>query len=189
MEATLADGKAQLRLLRDDDAEALWPYVSNPELSKFMSWDPHANIDQTRAFITDVRRRMDEGSNVTWVVELEGKASGLVSLIGILRTHRSLRYDKGELAYWLGPEFRGRGIATEAVAAAMCFGFEELGLNKITVAHVRENDASKNLILRLGFRHVGIEHSHFAKHGRWFDHVTYELLKSDWVKGPTGKRS
>lgn len=146
-----------------------------------MSWHPHRSLDVTRAFIEDVVRRVGEGTNATWVLEQDGAVCGLVSLIAILRRHRALRYDKAELAYWLGAGFRGKGLATEACAAVLAHGFEKMALNKVTVAHVRENRASGDLIRRLGFRRVGVEKRHFEKDGRWYDHILYELLHSDWA--------
>jgi RimJ/RimL family protein N-acetyltransferase len=178
---TVGTQRLTMRPIEPRDAEAIWPYVSDPDTSRFMSWNPHRSIEETRAFIADVRRRMDDGATFAWIVEEResGAVCGIVSLIGILRTHRALRYDKAELAYWIGKPFQQRGYATEACKAALEYGFETLNLHKVTVAHARENEASKNLILRLGFREVGVEYQHFSKNGHWIDHVIYELLRSD----------
>jgi ribosomal-protein-alanine N-acetyltransferase len=175
--------RLRLRPIALGDAEALWPYVSEPEISRYMSWAPHRTLDETRAFIADVLRRIDVGANATWVVLVDGGVAGIVSLIAVMRSHRALRYDKAELAFWLGAPYRGRGVATEACTLAMRYGFETLALNKITVAHVAQNDASHELIERLGFRRVGVERRHFCKGGVWFDHVGYELLAQEWRLG------
>ncbi len=176
---TMTTPRLELRPIAEHDAEAIWPYVSDPEISRYMSWDPHETIEQTRAFTTDVVRRMGEGTTIAWaVIEREtGKVCGLVSLIAIMRVHRALRYDKAELAYWIGPPFQGRGYAVEACRAVLDYAFGQMGLNKITVAHDLENLASRALIARLGFREVGIEYRHFNKGGRWIDHVIYEMLR------------
>lgn len=181
---TIATPRLLLRPLQEDDAERIWPYVSDPGTSRYMSWNPHESLEVTKAFIADVRRRASEGSTQAWIVTESETATvvGLVSLIAILRSHRALTYNKAELAYWIGGPFRGRGYATEATRAVVAHAFEDLSLNKITVAHAAQNDASRKLIERLGFRRVGVEYQHFAKDGEWLDHVTYELLASDWRK-------
>jgi RimJ/RimL family protein N-acetyltransferase len=178
--ANLTTKRLTLRVLSEGDVEAIWPSVSDPEVSRYMAWSPHASRDETLAFIRDVRRRMAEGTTIAWVIEDHERFCGLVSLIAIARKHRALQYDKAEFAYWLAADARGRGIATEACQAVMRYAFERLALNKLTVSHVAENGASKGLIERLGFRHVGIEYRHFSKDGRWFDHLLYELLRADW---------
>jgi RimJ/RimL family protein N-acetyltransferase len=181
-DAVLKTERLTLRVLRESDLEAIWPYVADAEISRFMSWVPHDSMEETRAFISDVRRRMAEGVTIAWIIEEQGNVCGLVSLIGIVRKHRALHYDKAELAYWLGRDFRGRGIATEACEAVLRYAFNRLDLNKIVVAHVTQNDASRDLILRLGFRCVGTEYQHFSKEGQWFDHVLYELLRTAWLQ-------
>ena len=96
-----------------------------------------------------------------------------------MRRHRALTYNKAELAYWLGTRHQGKGIATEAVGRTVRYAFEQLGLHKLFVSHFSVNDASKKLILRLGFRFVGVQREEFQKDGVWYDHVLYELLESD----------
>ncbi len=179
---TLTTPRLELRPIVESDAEAIWPYVSDPEISRYMSWHPHDSLETTHAFIADVRRRMSEGSTISWVLveRASGAVCGLVSLIAIMRGHRALRYDKAELAYWVGRPFQGKGYALEACRAALAYAFGEMALNKITVAHDLENAASRALIKRLGFREVGIEYRHFNKDGRWIDHVIYELLGNDF---------
>lgn len=179
---TIATPRLRMRPISPGDAEAIWPYAADPDTSRFMSWNPHRTLEETKAFIADVSRRMADGTTIAWIVAERdsGAVCGIVSLIGILRTHRALRYDKAELAYWIGKPFQRRGYATEACSAALEYAFGSLCLNKVTVAHAAENAASKNLIVRLGFREVGTEYQHFAKNGRWIDHVIYELLRSDY---------
>lgn len=176
---TLTTERLELRPIRNEDAPGIWPHVSDPEIARYMSWEPHESLDVTRRFIEDVVRRMEQGSTVSWTIRERpsGSVCGLVSLIAIMRTHRALRYDKAELAYWIGQPFQGQGYATEACRAVLDYAFGELNLNKVTVAHDAENAASAALIRRLGFRRVGIEHRHFQKNGRWIDHIIYELLR------------
>lgn len=175
---SLATERLDLCPIRREDTEYIWPYVSDPEISRHMSWEPHASLEVTEAFISDMLRRMEDGSSITWVIRerFTGDACGLVSLIAIVRTHRALRYDKAELAYWIGRPFQNKGYATEACRAVIDYAFGPLALNKIAVAHDAENTASEALIRRLGFRRIGIEYKHFCKNGRWIDHVVYEML-------------
>src|SRR5579862_9708377 len=113
---TITTERLTLRPLALGDAEGLWPYVSDPEISRNMSWHPHKDITETRAFVEDVVRRAKDGSTIAWVMRERGndEVVGLVSLLAIMKAHRALRYDKAELAYWVGRPFQGRGYATEA---------------------------------------------------------------------------
>ena len=62
-----------------------------------------------------------------------------------------------ELGYHLKPEFWGHGLAAEAGRAAIEFGFGRLGATAIFAGHHPENAASRNVLLKLGFRYTGDE--------------------------------
>ena len=64
---------------------------------------------------------------------LELRATG--ELAGGIGLHLEPRFDRAEAGYWLGRPHWGRGLATEALAALLLFGFAELGLNKIYATH------------------------------------------------------
>src|SRR5690349_8245053 len=98
-----------LRPLTIDDVDTLWPYVSNPEISKDMSWQAHQNISETKEFIQGVIQSMELGKSITWAIFMNDQFCGVFSLIAILRKHRSLVYDRAEIAYWAGLEFQKKG--------------------------------------------------------------------------------
>jgi [ribosomal protein S5]-alanine N-acetyltransferase len=170
-----------LRPISEDDADILWPYVSNPEISKDMSWEAHKSISDTRAFIDGTLANMKAGKTITWCIYFEEKFCGVFSLISILRTHRALTYDRAELAYWLGPEFQGKGIMTEAGKKVIEYGFSVLKLNKIVVGHHVNNKNSENLILRLGFKFLYEEQEVFKKNNEWITCKFYELRAKEYL--------
>ncbi|MBC7388826.1 MAG: GNAT family N-acetyltransferase [Opitutaceae bacterium] len=177
---TLKTRRLELKPLALSDADALWPYVSNSEISKLMAWDAHQNIETTISFLQGVQKNFDDGKTISWGIHFEGNIIGIFSLISILKSHRSLTFDKAELAYWIGPEFAGKGYMTEAGEAVLHFAFETLGLNKIYVGHHAGNDKSKGLIERLNFKFTHIEEQAFKKHGDWIDVFYYQMLKKEY---------
>jgi RimJ/RimL family protein N-acetyltransferase len=58
-----------------------------------------------------------------------------------------------EVGWRLAGPYRGRGLATEAGAAALEFGFTTGGLGRIVSIYEPENVASRRVMDRLGFRH------------------------------------
>ena len=65
---------------------------------------------------------------------------------------RPRRENVPELGYHLRPEFWGQGLALEAARAAIEFGFDRLGATAIFAGHDPQNEASKKILLKLGFR-------------------------------------
>src|SRR5215831_16983417 len=56
-------------------------------------------------------------------------------LIGEIGLHLDKNNNNAQFGYWVAEPFWNNGIATEAVAAILKFGFEKLDLNKIYATH------------------------------------------------------
>lgn len=170
-----------LRTLELDDVDVLWPDVSDAEIARFMAWDAHTDTSQTLEFLRAEVARREAGKGVTWAIFKQDVFCGIVSLIGMIRTHRGLTYDQAELAYWLSRRVRRQGIMTEACERVLEFAFRDLRLHKIVVGHFATNRASEDLVKRLGFRWIGEQIEEFEKHGAWHNHKLYELLDRDFA--------
>jgi RimJ/RimL family protein N-acetyltransferase len=59
-----------------------------------------------------------------------------------------------EVGWRLSVPWRGRGLATEAGAAALEFGFTTGGLDRVVSIYEPENEASGRVMERLGFTHL-----------------------------------
>ena len=171
-----------LRPLEPADLDVIWADISDPEISRYMAWEAHTDRAQTMYFLKNEQARREAGKGITWAIFKDNSFCGIFSIIGIVRSHRALTYNKAELAYWLGRKYQGQGIMTEAGRRVLQFAFQELGLHKIFVSHFSINKASENLIKRLGFRYVGEQRAEFQKAGVWYDHKLYELLEVEFAE-------
>lgn len=170
------------------DAEAFWPYVSDPALPYFMTWEAHRDISETVAFLRYCEQNAAAGHNAIWAIVDEGGAiAGLVGLHDITRMFRAWRKDVAELGYWIAPSKQGRGYMTEAARAVVDAAFTRLGLHKVVVGCLAENVRSKRVIEKLGFRHVGEQRDHAFRHGRWWNHLSYELTEPAWSSANVGR--
>jgi ribosomal-protein-alanine N-acetyltransferase len=169
-----------LRPFRDGDVDEIWPWVSDPAFPRAMSWAAHVDRSETRAFIQDGRARLAHGTAITWAIEHEGRASGCISLENIRWQQRTWRTDRAELGYWLAPPLWGHGLMTEAAQAIVRFGFDVLSLHKITVGCLADNDGSRRVIEKVGFRAVGKLEEDVWRDGKWHAHLRYELVSSEW---------
>ena len=83
------------------------------------------------------------------------------------------------LGYWLDHEVCGRGLMTTAVAAFTHWCFADLRRHRVQIRAARENIASRNIPLRLGFQEEGVlrQASIVAKQRQ--DVVVYARLRTD----------
>lgn len=168
--------RLDLRPISVNDLNSIWPYVTDYEISKYMSWEPHQEKKETSLFLERLEDNFRTGKSITWSIFSNNQFCGIFSIISILMNHRALVYKRGELAYWLGTEYQGQGIMTEAGKAVVQYAFTELDLHRLVVSHFSINESSEKLIKRLGFRFIGEEKHAFKKEEIWHNHKLYELI-------------
>lgn len=168
--------RLQLQPANVEYVEDVFHMSRDPEISRFLAWDPPQHRDETDAMLWSLEAAMKREESYHWIACANDQAVGIVSLIDVKRQHRCWKIDRAELAYWIGKKHQGRGYATEAARAVMQYAFRNLGFHKLRVYHADGNDASANTINKLGYRLVGIEKEAFYKNDEWHDLVHYEMI-------------
>ena len=88
---------------------------------------------------------------------------------------------RAEIGYHITLEAnKNKGLMSEALAAILAFGFQELQLNRVEALIGRENTASQKLVQKFGFIQEGILREHYCKNGIIEDSVVFALLKRDF---------
>jgi len=90
--------------------------------------------------------------------------------------------ERAELGYWIAVPWWGNGYATEAAAALVGYGFEQLRLHRIMARHFGSNPASGRVMQKIGMVREGLLREHFVKWGEREDIVVYGVLARD--RGP-----
>jgi len=161
-----------------EDVNRLYQLMSEVKLTHYLTWEPHRNIETTKAVVQSLIDAQNNDRGYHWCVYLNDEIIGLVSLIDVKRKIRTWTIDRAELSYWIGINYHGNGYATEAGNGVIDFGFLNLNLHKIIVAHAKENIESKNICTKLNFTLYAIEHDAFQKNNIWYDLIWYELIKT-----------
>ncbi len=172
--------RLRLRPMTPGDVDDIWPYASDPTFPRFMTWAAHKDRDETHAMIAAFAHNLAAGTEVVWAIEHDGRASGMIGLHQIEWQLRAWRVDRAQLGYWLAPRLAGQGLMTEAAQAVVSWGFDTLGLHKISVGCVEDNVASKRVIEKLAFRFVGRREDHAFRDGAWMHHLDYEITVAEW---------
>jgi [ribosomal protein S5]-alanine N-acetyltransferase len=83
------------------------------------------------------------------------------------------------LGYWVGARHARRGHMLAAIRVVLPFAFEVLHLHRLEAACVPENEASRALLAKMGFREEGRARRYLQINGEWRDHILYALLEGD----------
>ena len=174
---TLETDRLILRGMRVSDAEDMFDYARRPSVTRYLPWDPHADIDETREYLTYVCQRYRTGDFYDWGVV--DKASGrLIGKCGF--TSFNCPHDSAEIGYVLNPAFQGRGLATEAVRRVLDFGFTELGLHRIEAHFMEGNDTSLRLMERVGMTLEGYARESMRIKGKYCTVGTCAILRHEY---------
>lgn len=168
-----------LRPITIDDASAMHGYKSDPDAVRYVPYAPleRAEVERRIATTWSTTRFTQQGDAVCLAVEERetGRLLGDVVLFWRSELDRA-----GEVGYIFDPDVAGQGFATEAVAALLALGFDELGLHRVSARIDERNTASVRVVERLGFRHEArLVESEWFKDG-WATMLVFGLLASEW---------
>jgi len=139
-----AGDRIALRAPLPDDAEALFAAVtSDPEVTRYLSWPPHRNVEETRSVITGL---FNVGIDHTWLIALRDSGE-LVGQIGYLDTESHAV----QVGYALGRQFWGRGLAGEALRLLVDHLSADPALFRVAAYVHPDNLRSARVLERAGF--------------------------------------
>ena len=86
-----------------------------------------------------------------------------------------------EIGYSVVRAYRGRGVATEAVAALVDEGFRRAKLNEIRAYCLPENTSSRAVLRRTGFEDAGMLQRGATVQGKPVDVILHSLERERWA--------
>ncbi|MFS4505744.1 GNAT family N-acetyltransferase [Clavibacter sp. Sh2141] len=170
----------RIRLLTPDDAPAL----SDLRLRSraFLApWEPvrpaeHDTPAGQRADVEAALAHHARGQRVPLaILDDDGSVAGRLDLTGIVRG----AFESCAMGYWLAEDRTGRGLATDAVRAAVALAFGDLGLHRVEAGTLPGNRASQAVLARAGFTRYGLAPRYLRIAGEWQDHVLFQRLADD----------
>ncbi len=177
-QATLETGRLWLRPLQPSDAAAIQQAASARAVADTMISLPHPYpAGEADRYLARRQAELERGLSATFALVRKADAgfAGLIELRAIEREH-----SQAELSFWLAVEAWGLGYMTEAVAAVVAFGFDNLGLNRLYAFHMLRNPASGRVLQKNGFRREGLLRQRVRKWGRFEDVALWAILREDW---------
>jgi RimJ/RimL family protein N-acetyltransferase len=164
----LALKSCTIRPWRLDDAESLAKHANNRKVwLGLRDLFPHPySVKDAREFL---QRTTTEQPATNFCIEIEGVAAGGIGV----RLGQDVHRHTAGLGYWLGEEFWGCGIMTEAVAAFTDSCFENFPIRRIYAEAFANNPASARVLEKAGFVFEGRLKNNAVKDGKLLDSLLY----------------
>jgi RimJ/RimL family protein N-acetyltransferase len=89
------------------------------------------------------------------------------------------KFNHAEIGYWLGSKYWGQGITSRCVQAMVRFGFQRLGLQRISAVIFSPNTRSESVLRKNGFVHEGTMRDRYVLDGKPVDGEIFAILSRD----------
>ena len=166
-----------LRPVRMKDADDIFRYASDPEVARYVMWEPHRSISDTREYIRYIRSLYRRGLPSSWAVvhRLSGHVIGSIGFVGYSPVHHA-----AEVGYSFSREYWNRGFATQALCAVIDSAFDRIpGLHRLEAQHDVRNPASGRVMEKCGMCREGVLRGRLWNKSEFVDVALYSILRSD----------
>jgi len=141
---TIETERLILRHIEDHDLHSIFEYCSNPEVSKFTTWDPHKNLEDSQKLISYAKTNYQRGLSEPLAITFKENPDKLIGTVGWFwnsEINKSI-----EIAFALSPAFWGQGIVVEACGGLINEALNNNEILRITSRCIAENKPSARVM-------------------------------------------
>lgn len=161
-----------------DDAKVVQQLAGDPYIAETTLYIPHPYEDgMAEQWIETHAHNFHEDRSL----ELAIVHSEEQHVIGAICIGCNRNFDHGELAYWIGRQYKNNGYCTEAAKGIVRYAFDEMKLNRIFARYLGKNPASGKVMEKLGMKYEGRLRQHVRKWNQYEDLVYYGLLRDEYI--------
>ncbi len=141
--------RLRLRYINENDVETAFnAWTSDPEVTKYLTWNAHASIDETKYIFDIWIKEYEDPDTYRWGIERK-EDNALMGMIDVVRVEDGAPV----IGYCTAKMYWGNGYMTEALGAVVEELFDN-GIDTIKISAVDENIGSNRVIEKCGFRFV-----------------------------------
>jgi RimJ/RimL family protein N-acetyltransferase len=153
-----------LREYSESDLDRLVALANNKNVSRYLVYTfpyPYTKGDGQWWIGTGSKR----AGSISRAIEYQGLFVGGVGIT----PQEGWRQHLGEIGYWIGEEYWGKGIATAALKQMTDYAFATLQLRKLYAPVLAPNVASMRVLTKSGYAREAVLEAEVQKDGRFFD--------------------
>ena len=173
-----------MRSFTKGDLEVLYDLRRKDDVVRYLYGEVHTP-EQSKE-VLDLRLKMTtldkDGDKLILAVEEKMSGDFVGDLVLILTDKTSCQ---GEIGFVFNPNFHGKGYGYEASKEILKFGFEKLGLHRITGRCDPRNIASAGLLQKLGLEQEAHLIENVWAKGEWTDELVFAIRRTQWPESNT----
>ena len=167
-----------LRELVPSDVEVIRRNAADPEVLRYLGRDADDTLESAQKRMQVVFDAIREHAGIRWGICLRGEPT-IMGTVGFWRWNKP--HFHAELGYEMSPKYWNKGYMTEAVRAALQFGFEHMELHRAEANIDPGNAGSRKVVEKLGFKQEAVLRQNWFYAGQFTDSLIYGLLKHEFA--------
>lgn len=172
---TLRTERLILKEYKEDYAEGLYKYASNPNVGPRAGWKPHESVEESLKIIRELFMPVS-----AWAIFLK-ETGDLIGTIALEDDRFRPDARSKELGYSLAYDYWGKGYMTEAARKVIEFAFNELELQIMCICTSTVNTRSQRIIEKCGFKLEGVIRMAYQIYdGSLRDSMEFSMTKEEW---------
>lgn len=177
---TLRTERLRLTPVTVQNAGSLWHVLQQPDLRSYQEL-PNVGAAAFTDMVSKRPKVLRPGTSgrFEWLVYVS-RIRKPVGWVSLRIAERDL--ETGEIGYSIVRDFRGRGVATEAVRALLDEAFTQGGLARVNAYCVPENMPSRRLLQRLAFSPEGVLPRGATVNGHIVDVLMHRMERERWAQ-------
>jgi len=158
------------------DAKDLLLIRSNDAVMKYLDIARFESIADVEKMVQTVSESYDNETGINWGI-VEKHSNNFIGYFGFWRMIPE--HCRAEIGYALKPEYWGRGYMYETINRMVRFGFKNMNLHSIEANVNPDNDKSKKVLEKIGFKKEAYFRENYLFNNRFLDSIIYSLLEKD----------
>lgn len=155
-----------------NDLESFRKNINDKKISEMIPEVEYpCKIKTARQILKDAIEGNKKGNKENFVIDINGLAIGAIGLTKIVGGH------KAEIWSWIGKDYRGKGIMTQAHKAVVSYAFKKYHLRRIYGTLLTKNVASARMLEKVGFKKEALLRKNAKIKGKLFDEFVYAKVK------------
>jgi ribosomal-protein-alanine N-acetyltransferase len=134
---------------------------------------------ETRSYLRQIEREAsarDRRVYTMGVIELDNE--DLIGTVGL--TVDSAVHKRAEIGYILRPDRWGFGLGTETARVGLEIAFDRLHLHRVWAVCDTANEASAQILSKIGMKHEGVLRKDLRIGDEWRDADLFGIVEDEW---------
>ncbi|WP_067139380.1 GNAT family N-acetyltransferase [Oceanivirga salmonicida] len=168
-----------LRKFKVSDAKDMFEnYANDEEVTKYITWKPHNNINETKTLLETWVKNYENGDYFLWAIclKVDNKVIGSIQAGKLNDIFKST-----EIGYCLSKKYWNKGIMSEALNAVINYMFTNTDCTLIRARHDTRNINSGLVMKKCKIKYEGTLRQNGINNSGICDDAYYSILKEEFI--------